>query len=164
MKEVLIVLGSPNSAEGKLGDIAVDRLNYCYEIFDSNKNLILCTGGFGDHFNTANQPHASYAIEYLMSLGIDSSYFMDIALSSNSVEDVVKSKQVLLNSGSDYSVKVITSDFHLERVKIIFESILTGFEKTYFGVTHQMPIDERQKRIEHERKAINEIRKNGLYF
>jgi uncharacterized SAM-binding protein YcdF (DUF218 family) len=164
MKEVLIVLGSPNSAEGKLGNIALDRLNYCFKIFEQNKNLILCTGGFGAHFNTTNQPHAQYAIEYLMSLGINSSYFMDIALSSNSVQDAVNSKQVLLNSGSDYSVKVITSDFHLERVRIIFESILTGFEKNYFGVAHQMPIVERQKRIEHERKAINEIRKNGLYF
>jgi uncharacterized SAM-binding protein YcdF (DUF218 family) len=164
MKEVLIVLGSPNSAEGKLGNIAVDRLNYCYKIFDQDKNLILCTGGFGEHFNTAAQPHAQYACEYLMSHGIEKEYFMDIALSSNSVQDAVKSKQVLMNSGSDYSIKVITSDFHLERVKIIFESVLTGFEKNYFGVTHQMPIDERQKRIEHERKAINEIRKNGLYF
>lgn len=164
MKEVLIVLGSPNSAEGKLGDIAIDRLNYCYEIFDPKKNLILCTGGFGDNFNTADQPHAHYAIEYLVNLGINRAYFLDIALSSNSVEDAVKSKQVLLNSGSDYLVKVITSDFHLERVKIIFDHILTGFTKEYHGVAHQMPIDEKQKRIEHERKAINEIRKNGLYF
>ena len=164
MKEVLIVLGSPNSAEGKLGDIAVDRLNYCYEIFDPKKNLILCTGGFGEHFNTANQPHAHYAIEYLMRLGIERGYFMDIALSSNSVEDAVKSKQVLLNSHSNYSLKIITSDFHIERVKIIFETILTGFEKSYFGVTHQMLIEERRKRIEHEKKAIDEIRKNGIYF
>ena len=164
MKEVLIVLGSPNSAEGKLGDVAVDRLNYCLKIFDLHKNLVLCTGGFGEHFNTADQPHAHYAIDYLMNRGIDKEYFMDIALSSNSVEDAVKANQVLLNSDSNCPVKVITSDFHIERVKLIFDHILTGFSKEYLGVTHQMPIEEKQKRIEHEKKAINEIRKNGIYF
>ena len=65
MKEVLIVLDSPNSVQGKLWVIAMDRLNHCFKIFDWNKNLILC--------------------------------------------------------------------------KIIFETILTGFEKTYFGVAQQMP-------------------------
>ena len=157
-------MGSPNSAEGKLGDIAVDRLNYCYEIFDPKKNLILCTGGFGAHFNTADQPHAHFAIEYLMNRGIDKEYFMEIALSSNSVQDAVKAKQVLLYSGSDYLVKVITSDFHLERVKIIFDQILTGFTKEYLGVIHQMPTEEKERLIQHEKRAIDEIRKNGLYF
>ena len=164
MKEVLIVLGSPNSVEGKLGDIAVERLNYCLEIFDPIKNLILCTGGFGDHFNPTNKPHASYAIEHLMSLGIEKDYFMDIALSSNTVEDAVKSNQVLLNNGSDYSVRIITSDFHLERVKIVFDYILTGFEKEYLGVAHHKPIEEKQRLIQHEKRAIDEIRKNGIYF
>ncbi|MBG6062320.1 hypothetical protein IWX83_002118 [Flavobacterium sp. CG_9.1] len=66
MKEILIVLGSPNSDEGKLKDIALDRLNYCVSIFDDKKNLILCAGGFGQHFNTTNEPHAKYAMEYLI--------------------------------------------------------------------------------------------------
>ncbi|MEI6142651.1 MAG: YdcF family protein [Mariniphaga sp.] len=164
MKEVLIVLGSPNSAEGKLGDIAVDRLNYCLQIFDPEKNLILCTGGFGDHFNPTNIPHANYAIDYLMNRGIDKGYFMEIALSSNSVEDAVKAKQVLVNSYSNYSLKIITSDFHLERVKLIFDHILTGFPKEYHGVTHQKPMEEKERLIQHEKKAIDEIRKNGIYF
>ena len=164
MKEALIVLGSPNSVEGILGNIAVDRLNYCLRIFDPKKNLILCTGGFGDHFNPTNIPHANYAIDYLMSYGIDKEYFMDIALSSNSVEDAVKAKQVLLNSDNNYLVKVITSDFHLERVQLIFDHIITNFTKEYFGVTHQMPIEEKQRLIQHEKRAIDEIRKNGIYF
>ena len=164
MKEVLIVLGSPNSAEGKLGDIAVDRLNYCLKIFDIHKNLILCTGGFGEHFNTTDQPHAHYAIEYLMNRGIDKEYFMDIALSSNSVQDAVKAKQVLLYSGGDHSVKVITSDFHIERVKLIFEHILTSFTIEYHGVIHPMPIEEKERLIQHEKRAIAEIKRNGIYF
>ena len=162
--EVLIVLGSPNSAQGVLGAIAIDRLDVCYKLFDWKKNLILCTGGFGDHFNPTNKPHATYAIEYLLCLGIEKHYFMDIALSSNTVEDAVKAKQVLSHSDSHYSVKIITSDFHLERVKLVFETILTGFDKTYFGVTHHHPIEEKQKLIDHEKKAIEAIRKNGIYF
>ena len=164
MKEVLIVLGSPNSSEGILGEIALDRLSYCLQIFDPKKNLILCTGGFGDHFNPTNIPHANYAMDYLMNRGIDKGYFMEIALSSNSVEDAVKAKQVLVNSHSNYLLKIITSDFHIVRVQLIFEYILTGFTKEYFGVTHQMPMEGKERLIQHEKKAIAEIRKNGIYF
>ena len=63
--KVLIVLGSPNSETGDLGQVALDRLEYCFDIFESKDNCIICTGGFGEHFNTAPLPHADYAIKYL---------------------------------------------------------------------------------------------------
>ncbi len=46
-KEVLIVLGSPNSSLGVLSDISKSRLEYCKTIFNKGK-LVLCTGGFGE--------------------------------------------------------------------------------------------------------------------
>ena len=54
MKQALIILGSPNNEQEELGFIALDRLNCCLEVFNLNKNLILCTGGYGEHFNRIN--------------------------------------------------------------------------------------------------------------
>jgi len=162
MKEVIIVLGSPNTSEGKLGDIALSRLNYCLKIFNPSENLIICTGGFGEHFNTTTKPHAEYAMEYLMSSGIDKSFFMEMALSTNTVEDAVKVKEILMNNPSH--CKIVTSDYHLERVKIIFDQILPDVHKEYYGVKPEFSDKEMEKLIDHEKKAILEILKNGLYF
>ena len=162
MKEVIIVLGSPNSPTGILGEIALSRLNLCLKIFNPTKNLIICTGGFGKHFNTATKPHAAYAIEYLMSKGIDKSFFMEMALSSNTVEDAIKVKEILL--GNTLPCKIITSDFHLERVKLIFDQILSNNTKEYFGDAYEVSEEQRIQLIEHEKKAIHSILKNGIYF
>ena len=64
-QDVFIVLGSPNSSTGVLSKISKSRLNYCVSHF-KNDNLVLCTGGWGPHFNTSEQPHASYEKKYLI--------------------------------------------------------------------------------------------------
>jgi len=92
--EILIVLGSPNSSQGKLSSISIDRLDYCMQYFNK-ETLILCTGGFGAHFNTTSTPHATYAKTYLVSNGIAENNFLNAALSSNTVEDAVKIKSIL---------------------------------------------------------------------
>ena len=162
MKEILIVLGSPNSDQGILEEIAVNRLNYCADIFDSKTNLVLCTGGFGEKFNTTNQPHAKYAMQYLMQAGIEEKYFMTMALSSNTVDDAVKTREIL--SGFLCTLKIITSAYHLERTRLIFDQILIDIPKLYIGVSHEFDENIESNLRHHERKAIDEIKKNGLYF
>lgn len=160
--EVLVVLGSPNSPEGNLLQIALDRLNYCLKIFDQKKNSVLCTGGFGKHFNTTETPHAAYAVKYLIEHGMLESCFLEITLSSNTVDDAVKTKEILSNH--DLSVKIITSDYHLERARFIFEQILTESTKTYVGVSHDLPEDVRKQLVAHEEKAIEGLIRNGICF
>jgi hypothetical protein len=66
---VLVILGPPNSPNGNLSSIAKNRLDLCFQIFLKD-DLILCTGGWGKHFNTSINPHAYYAKEYLLKKGI----------------------------------------------------------------------------------------------
>ncbi|WP_202702071.1 YdcF family protein [Flavobacterium sp. UGB4466] len=161
--KVLIVLGSPNSETGDLGQVALDRLKYCLDIFESKDNCIICTGGFGEHFNTAPLPHANYAVKYLKEKGLSAENFLECALSANTVEDAVVSKKIVLNHNLN-SVVVITSDYHVERVKLIFDEIL-GFDQIeYVGVTHDISDSEKKKLLEHEKKAINAILSKGLYY
>lgn len=162
-QEVIIVLGSPNSPEGQLGPMAVDRVNECWELWQKQAKPILCTGGFGSHFNTSPWAHAALLKKTLILKGIPEYVFLPLALSSNTVDDAVKSKTVL----EDFDVKslvIITSAYHVPRVQLIFDIILSNFAKVYVGLEHASTIPELDALKEHELKAINEIKLNGLYY
>ena len=161
-KEVLIVLGAPNSPSGKLSKISKSRLDCCANQF-SLGNLVLCTGGWGKHFNTSKEAHAIYAKRYLLKKGVLEESFLDIALSENTVDDAVKIRAII--SGLENTkLTVITSDYHLERVKLIFGEVLKGFNTEYIGAPSFATHTELKQLIEHEHKAITKIKKNGLYF
>lgn len=161
--KALVVLGSLNSEEGSLGPISLDRLNYCARIFDPKEHYIVCTGGFGAHFNTTNKAHAVYAMNYLMHNGVGSERFLEPALSGNTVEDAVMTKEILLSYNLD-SLIVVTSDFHLERVKLIFDEVLSFITIEYRGVEHNLSHIEKEKFLAHEKKAIDGILNKGLYY
>ena len=161
---VIIVLGSPNSNSGELSEIAQSRLRVAYDAFQKQSNCgILCTGGWGDHFNTSTEPHASYAKEYLKRKGIAEDRFLEFALSANTVEDALKSKEIL-NPLEVGRVIVITSDYHVERVEIIFKEILSDYCLEFIGVTTDLP-EERSKQLkDHERQAVQTLKANGLHY
>ena len=161
-KEVLVVLGSPNSPSGELSDISKSRLDCCRKMFTKGQ-LILCTGGWGPHFNISDKPHAFYGKEYLMVNGLSEEDFLEIALSENTVDDAVKLKAIFSNP-KNVKLIVITSDYHLERVRLIFIEILTNYEMSFVGVESNMASEKLRQLIEHENKAINSIRENGLYY
>jgi uncharacterized SAM-binding protein YcdF (DUF218 family) len=163
MKNILIILGSPNSAKGRLGKAAIGRLKKCIEIFQTDENLILCTGGFGVHFNTSQKPHAEYLMRYLTKKGIPKKYFLPFADSANTVEDAVKTKAILEKIELS-NCTIITSNYHLKRVQLIFDEILVGIEKRYIGVEDNFSEKKLTLLQNHEAKAIEGILKNGLYY
>ena len=161
-KRILIILGAPNSPDGVLGVIAKSRLDHCLKICTKN-DLILCTGGWGKHFNVAEKPHAYYAKEYLLKNDILSQIFLDFALSGNTVEDAVKVKEIV-SEYAEPQLVVITSDFHVERTKLIFTEILNGYNIRFTGASVELPEEQRKTIVEHEKKSVKEIIENGLYY
>ncbi|HXJ98673.1 MAG TPA: YdcF family protein [Gelidibacter sp.] len=161
-KEVLIVLGSLNSPEGELSNISKSRLNHCAKIYQKG-NLVLCTGGWGDHFNTSPTAHAFYAKQYLLTKGVLEDAFLDFALSAHTVDDAVKIKPIIAKL-ENLKLTVITSNYHLNRVKLIFNEILAGYSMKFVGVDSNLPQEEFENAVQHETKAIEAILKNGLYY
>lgn len=161
-EEIIIVLGSPNSPEGVLGDFAVSRLDYCLTRYKKGVK-ILCTGGWGPHFNVAAQPHAHYAKAYLRHHGVQEKDLLESALSANTVEDAVKSKAIA-SKFPQARLRVITSDFHVERTSLIFKEILKDFQISIEGVETRLDQKELDTLISHEKEAISSILKNGLYY
>ena len=161
-KEVLIVLGSLNSPSGKLSDISKSRLNYCANLYKKG-NFVLCTGGWGDHFNTSPHSHASYAKQYLLKNGVSEDDFLDFALSGHTVDDAVKIKPIIAKL-EDIKLTIITSNYHLNRVKLIFNEILKGYSMDFVGVNSNLPKEEFDTAVAHEQKAVASILQNGLYY
>jgi len=161
--EVIVVLGSPNFPDGTLGPIALDRLLGCLGIFDPTKHKILCTGGFGAHFNTSPVAHANYLKDFLIQKGVPSTAFLPLALSSNTVEDAVMSKSILKEV--EYkNLIILTSEYHLARVKFIFTEILKDFNLSFNAVTHHSIDDVLEPLIQHEKAAMDLLNSNGLYY
>jgi uncharacterized SAM-binding protein YcdF (DUF218 family) len=160
--KVIVVLGATNSPSGELGTTAKERLNACVELFDK-EDLILCTGGWGNHFNNSEQPHAFYAKEYLIKKGVENAAFLPFALSNNTVEDAVKIKEILAAILYEKLV-IITSDFHLKRVQLIFDKIVKECTIEYCCVKSKMSKEERINIVKHENNALKKIQENGLYF
>lgn len=161
-KKVLIILGSPNSPSGKLSDISISRLNDCLNRYQKG-NLILCTGGWGEHFNTSKKSHATFAKQYLIEKGILEEDFLDFALSGNTVDDAVKIKPIISKLEKS-KLTIITSDYHLNRVKIIFNKILENYTMDFIGVKSNLNQEEYNACMQHEIIAINSILQNGLYY
>jgi uncharacterized SAM-binding protein YcdF (DUF218 family) len=86
-----------------------------------------------------------------------------LALSSNTVEDAVMSKSILKEV--EYkNLLILTSEYHLARVKFIFTEILKDFNLSFNAVTHHSIDDVLEPLIQHEKVAMDLLNSNGLYY
>jgi hypothetical protein len=167
MNNLIIILGSPNKDDGELLPMALGRLQKGYDIFQEKNSsgdewLVTTTGGHGDHFNKAEQPHVYYAIIHLLNLGLPFDNLTAPSISCDTVDDAVKS-QPTIERYQPEEIIVVTSDFHVERVKYIFESLYPDYNITVVGDEYLPTCDEatKQKLLEHERVELESLKKNG---
>lgn len=161
MKTIILLLGSPNDDEGNLSQTALDRTNCALELYKHNDNIyFLCTGGFGEQFNRTDTPHAFYLREYLINGGVKDSDFVESAMSSNTVDDFRKSKPIIEKEKPDLLI-LITSDFHMERAKILFNLIIT-FNRVIF-ITAKSSLDKYELTVlqQHEKKVLQQLKDNN---
>lgn len=157
MTKLLIVLGSPNDPLGNLSTIAEDRLNCAFNFFSANNDFkIVCTGGFGQHFNTTDKPHYHYAKNYLIERGIPSDAFLNCVASSNTIEDFQLTKDLVLAMQPDMLV-IITSDFHMTRAKILFDRIIHYPGVVFIPAISSLSEAQLLPLLEHESRAVKKL-------
>lgn len=161
MRHIILILGAPNDQDGNLGQTAKDRLDCAFDIYHANENsLILCTGGFGSHFNTSANPHAYYAKNYLISKGVAKEAFLESPLSSNTVDDFRMTKSIILKINPTI-LFVITSDFHIKRAKILHDIIISFPRIAFIPARSSLSEKELEKLVLHEKIAIQELENNN---
>ncbi|MCL1146381.1 YdcF family protein [Shewanella marinintestina] len=160
MSRVILVLGSPNDNQGRLGDIAISRCQAAllqYQLRPDSK--VLLTGGFGEHFNQTHTAHALYCQAYLFEHGVPKTAFTDIALSRFTFEDAILSKPIIMEHGFN-ELCLVTSEFHMPRAKLIFSSIFTELKLSYVAAITPCPAAELQRLKQHELSVMDRERAN----
>ena len=163
--KILLVLGSPNAADGKLSPMALGRLNECLNLYRGSEYKIALTGGFGAHFNVSPQAHAVYLKEFLIKEGVKEADILGLIESAHSVEDATLSRWLITAYCPD-EVVVITSDYHYARAKLIFETVYAPFRAIRFQLASSEGIDATivSPLVAHERVALQDLLDNGVRF
>jgi hypothetical protein len=142
-EEVLVLLGNEsdeNDGRPTLSAIAIERCKQAlvYLLKNENENVdVILTGHFGENFNTTDEPHSLTLQNYLIEngkMGNNNAYKIDFnpkrivykSLSSNTFEDVLSIRKFIADNKYT-KITVVTSDFHMKRVKYLFYQIFNDF-------------------------------------
>ena len=163
METAILVLGSPNDAQGGLSSIAIERCRQALAEFRRTPDVhIITTGGWGAHFNVAAHPHGHYTRQYLESLGVPPGVFLECVESSNTVEDARLCRPILERHGITDLI-VVTSDFHIPRARFIFEREFPATALTFSGAPTHLSGDELARLKRHEEEALAKLRQSREY-
>jgi len=164
-KGCIFILGAPNDKEGNLSLIAKTRLMHGATVLSLNPGYkILLTGGFGKHFNDTNLPHWKYAKDFLIKeLAVSPDSFLEECIeSANSVEDVEKARPIFQKYNFD-KIILVTSEFHLNRVKYIIEKAVDLKENILsYSCAADKELDKNllKELCDHEEKALLYLQAN----
>jgi uncharacterized SAM-binding protein YcdF (DUF218 family) len=124
---VIIVLGAPNDDQGRLLAAAVGRAEAAAREYrrDPGSRLLL-TGGIGPHFNRTSRPHHEYVAAFLEGAGVPRGVILGGVGSRSTVEDAGMAAELLAGHGPDLYLRVVTSDYHLARARLLFERAFAG--------------------------------------
>ena len=121
VRGIIVVLGSPNSEAGELSTIAKERCELALAEYAKCPDWkFLLTGGYGTHFNTTDQPHATYLKRHLVSRGVPAQEILEFVESTNTLQDASLSKPIVLKYRVP-EIVVVTSDYHAARAHYVFE-------------------------------------------
>ena len=157
MKTAVVVLGSPNDALGNLSTIAIERCRQALAVYRRTPAAkIIPTGGWGEHFNTAVQPHGHYVRKFLEAKGVPADDILECVESANTVEDAKLCRTVVERHGINDLI-VVTSDFHVPRARFLFEREFPKAMLTFSGAKTHLPEDELARRKQHEERALAKL-------
>jgi uncharacterized SAM-binding protein YcdF (DUF218 family) len=157
----VVILGSPNDLLGNLTQMGQRRVAKGYAEYLRLRSVgwkILLTGGFGTHFNPTDKPHAFYARQLLLAWGVPPTDIVEFAESRHTVEDAILSYKIV----ERYAVKnllVVSSDFHMPRVKFIFAEIFADINLSFAAAEHLAfcSVEEQKLLLEHEAHALENL-------
>lgn len=149
MKDSIIVLAGGVNKDGSLPEIPKKRVEKGVELFKNNAaSKIIMSGKYGfwlDYFKDIPARSEAEAMkEYAVSLGVSEESIILEDTSKDTVGNAYFTKVNILEKNNWKKVIVVTSEFHLERTKFIFDTVL-GPEYEIEYCFSEDPISEEQK-------------------
>ncbi|TMP44657.1 hypothetical protein CWB96_16220 [Pseudoalteromonas citrea] len=158
---LVVILGSPNDDSGELSEMGKGRVSKGLEEYLAKRNSgwkLLLTGGFGEHFNMTDHPNAYYAKQILLENNVSAVDIVEFAESSDTVDDALKARPIVDKYSVD-SLIVVSSDFHLNRVKFIFGEVFPDKNIAFSASPYLDNIGTEQQAIllNHEKKELESL-------
>ena len=160
--QLIILLGNTNDGNGELSEISKARCAVAITTVKKQSTArILPTGGFGDHFNSSNAAHWRYLVKYLLSNGISPNSIITPQESSNTLEDALMSRRIAVLQKAA-SVSIVTSAFHLDRVRYIFERLFPDFHLEFLVAEDNSSPSVIEGLRQHELKSLDAIKREWV--
>ncbi|MCP4552547.1 MAG: YdcF family protein [Bacteroidetes bacterium] len=163
INKVVVLLGDENDEDKSLSETAELRADAAIDFLKENNDyVVIPTGSFGKHFNASSTPHGKILSSYLIDKGISPEIILPHTRTSNTLEGAFGVLRCLNSMESVGKVHIITSAFHMMRVKYIFSRILQQYDITYQELDN--PLDETllSKKIAHEKRSISRLKKEWV--
>jgi len=158
MNGLLIIMADANTYDGNLSPIAIDRVLGASKFLKNNPEFyVLCTGGFGSHFNTSEYPHAQYLQNFLLEEGIAHDRFIEFSLGETAIEDIQLCHRIINRYEPDM-VAVITSDYQVERIRFTFQKYADYQFLFFLEVKSNLYEEEMERLVRLEQQALNRLR------
>jgi len=157
--KIIIILGEKLKKNGDMSLNLINRLNKGVEIYNKYENkLIIVTGG---RFQRSSDFSESFQMKkYLINtFNIESNKIIEDNLSQDTIENSKNCLKIIEKMKNMSEIIVVSSEYHIERVSIIFNYIFknSNLNKKYIssknGISGKILEDHR----ENERKAIDKL-------
>ena len=155
-KDAIVILGGGINSDGSLPNTSRNNVNKGIELFKKNvSDLIIMSGGIS--FQLTYKPpktEAKAMKDYAIQLGVPEDNILLEENSKDTIGNAYFTKIDFLKPNNLRNIVIVTSDFHMERTKYIFQKIL--------GLKYQMdfveaPSELTQKEFENRNKVEEKI-------
>lgn len=164
MKDAIVVLAGGVNKDGSLPDLPKKRVERGVELFKAHKApKIIMSGKYGfwlDYYKDVPPRSEAEAMkEYAVSLGVLEESIILEDTSKDTVGNAYFTKVNILEKNNWKKVIVVTSEFHLERTKFIFDTVLgPEYEIEYSYSEDGLSQLERESVKQKEEKTIKTIK------
>lgn len=164
MKDVIIILGGRINTDGTLPDLPRGRVDEGVRRYKNNEaSKILMTGNYGFWLDWSREipmrSEAGAMKEYAESLGVSGHDVLVEAVSKDTLGNAYFTKINILEPNKYRNVIVVTSDFHIDRTKYIFDLVFgPTYAIDYIGVPTNLPAENMAALQNQEVKTIQVLR------
>ena len=149
--DYIIVLANEMDRYGRLNDESLNRLNYAQQQFINKRSNTIITCGW-DYRKDSDLVIADVFKDYFLKNGIPKKNIVTEINSRDTVGDAIFSKINIVKNSNCKSILVVTSYYHVERTKMIFDFI--------YGANYSIKVEasddiSSDTLTEKEKKSIN---------
>ena len=163
MFDCVIILGGGISNNNILPEWSLNRCDYVLNLFKNNPNFnIVCTSG-GSYHNPNPLDKNNHTIhecdtyaKYLIDNGIPEKNIFKEWCSYDTIGNAYFTKLLLVDIFKWSKILVVTSDFHMDRSKVIFDYIFDNdkYSLNYYSCPYLTNHPYLESRVEKERQSL----------